>query len=373
MALNFNVDPYYDDFDATKNYHRILFKPGYAVQARELTQSQTILQNQVTSFADNIFKQNSPVTGGQVTTNFNCNYIKLNTTFNTAAIDINQFQGALVQNNTGSVMAQVLVVIPATGGDPPTLIVSYKSGSQFTNNDIITAPTATGAPTVQAISVAATGTSSVVSISQGVFYVNGVFVQVNENTIALDKYSNSPSKRIGLNITETIQDYIGDTTLLDPALGASNFQAPGADRYLLSLNLETRNIDFGDDEGFIELVRVENGSIQKLVDGSVYNVIDDYFAKRDYETNGDYIVNDFKLTPKANATNSGVYTMSVSKGIAYVHGYRVESQASVDLTSNRARTTESLTNNPVFQDYGSYIERCFNSSKSLFCGRGRVF
>ena len=62
MALNFNVDPYYDDFDGAKNFHRILFKPGVAVQARELTQAQTILQNQITSFADNIFKQNSPVT-----------------------------------------------------------------------------------------------------------------------------------------------------------------------------------------------------------------------------------------------------------------------------------------------------------------------
>ena len=78
MSLNLNVDPYYDDFDPTKNYHRILFKPGYAVQARELTQTQTILQNQISSFADNIFKQNSPVTGGQITLNIdNCFYLKL--------------------------------------------------------------------------------------------------------------------------------------------------------------------------------------------------------------------------------------------------------------------------------------------------------
>jgi len=55
MALNFNVDPYYDDFDDTKNFHRILFKPGKAVQARELTQAQTILQDQITKFANNIF------------------------------------------------------------------------------------------------------------------------------------------------------------------------------------------------------------------------------------------------------------------------------------------------------------------------------
>ena len=68
--LNFNVKPYYDDFDETKNFHRILFKPGYAVQARELTQSQTILQNQISNFADNIFAKNTPVSGGNLTTNY---------------------------------------------------------------------------------------------------------------------------------------------------------------------------------------------------------------------------------------------------------------------------------------------------------------
>ena len=79
--LNFNVSPYYDDFDPSKNYHRILFKPGYAVQAREVTQAQTILQNQISDFASAIYSTNTPVSGGQVTTNLQCYYIKLNTTY----------------------------------------------------------------------------------------------------------------------------------------------------------------------------------------------------------------------------------------------------------------------------------------------------
>ena len=91
MPLNFNVAPWYDDFDASKNYHRILFKPGFAVQARELTQAQTILQDQITKFADNIFKQNSPVTGGQVTTNLLCNYIKLQSSYQGTTIDLDLF------------------------------------------------------------------------------------------------------------------------------------------------------------------------------------------------------------------------------------------------------------------------------------------
>lgn len=357
MPQNFNVDPYYDDFDPAKNFHRILFKPGYAVQARELTQSQTILQDQVTKFADNIFKQNSPVTGGQVTTNFNCFYVKLQETYENTAVDVTQLQGKIVTNDVGTVKAKVISAIAGTGtsgvGDPPTIIITYLSGVQFADNDVVYDSTSN--LRMQAIPVLATGTSSIVSIAQGVFYVNGIFVQVNETTIVIDKYSKTPSNRIGLNVVETIQDSIGDSSLLDPAVGASNYQAPGADRYQISLNLETRPLTYGDDDSFIELVRVTNGLITKMVDGSVYNVIDDYFAKRDYETNGDYIVNDFKLTPKVNNDNSDTYTMSVGKGIAYVHGYRVDSQNPTDLISNRARTTETQNNNPVFMDFGSYF------------------
>ena len=47
MALNLNASPYYDDYSSSKDYHRVLFKPGVAVQARELTQLQTVLQNQI--------------------------------------------------------------------------------------------------------------------------------------------------------------------------------------------------------------------------------------------------------------------------------------------------------------------------------------
>lgn len=369
MPLNFNVDPYYDDFDASKNYHRILFKPGFAVQARELTQAQTILQDQITKFADNIFKQNSPVTGGQVTSNFNCHYIKLQETYNGAAVDSTQFEGKLIQDQYGLIVARVIAVVQSTGtgglGDPPTLIVSYKSGAHFTDNQVIYDSLSN--LTAQAVVTDAVGNSSVVSIAQGVFYIssnyknseglivsNGTFVQVNPQTVVLSKYSNTPSNRVGLNITETIQDYVGDTALLDPAIGASNYQAPGADRYMITLTLESRPLTFGDDDGFIELLRVENGNSFKMVDGSVYNVIDDYFAKRDYETNGDYVVNDFKLTPKTN-TDSSKYTLSVGKGLAYVHGYRVENPAPIDLVSDRARTTDTQSNNPVFMDFGSYF------------------
>jgi hypothetical protein len=373
MAINFNVDPYFDDFDAQKNFHRILFKPGYAVQARELTQSQTILQNQITSFADAIFAQNTPISGGKVTVNQNVYYLKLNATDNSGAdISAESFANGVVRSADGSVVAKVVATVEATTtaaggeGDPPTLIVSYISGNKFASGDTVFLNGSNLTATLITASVGnpSTGFSSVASISQGIFYVEGNFVVANEQTVVLSKYSSAPSLRVGLNATESIVDSVDDSSLLDPAFNATNYQAPGADRYKISLDLQTRTLDFGDDDNFIELVRLVDGSIVKQVDNTVYSVIDDYFAKRTNDTNGDFVVNDYTLTPKANTINSAKYDMGISKGIAYVRGYRLENQSDVVLTNDRARTVSSVTNNPTFVDYGNYFY--VNSSNGVF-------
>jgi len=373
MALNFNVGPYFDDFDPSKNFHRILFKPGAAVQARELTQSQTILQNQISNFASAIYTQNTPISGGQVTINQGCYYIKLNTTFNGAAVTALNFLNQIIQDASGTISARVIKTVETTtAGDPPTLIVTYLSGQKFT--DGLQIQTSTGATYYASVATStaispSTGLSSVASISSGIFYVvNGYsisnttqipysignFVQVDPQTIVLDKYDNTPTYRIGLQINETIYDYVSDPSLLDPAIGASNYQAPGADRYVVTLTLVTLPLATGNDSNFIELIRINNGVIIKQVSSTSYSQLDDYFAKRDYETNGDYVVEDFKLTPSANTVSNTVYDLSVGKGIAYVHGYRIENQSALKLTNNRAQTTANISNNPVFIDYGNY-------------------
>jgi hypothetical protein len=373
MALNFNVGPYFDDFDPSKNFHRILFKPGAAVQARELTQSQTILQNQISNFASAIYSQNTPISGGQVTINRNCYYVKLNATFNGSDIIAANFANQIIQDASGIISARVIKTVETTtAGDPPTLIVSYLSGQKFT--DGLQLQTSTGATYYASVATStavspSTGLSSVASIANGVFYVvNGYsisnttqipysignFVQVDPQTIVLDKYDNTPNNRIGLQITETIYNYVNDSSLLDPAIGASNYQAPGADRYVITLSLVTLPLTAGNDSNFIELVRINNGNVVKQVDGTVYSTIDDYFAKRDYETNGDYIVNDFKLTPSANTVSNSVYDLSIGKGIAYVSGYRIENQSTLKITNNRAQASANVSSNPVFVDYGNY-------------------
>ena len=58
MTIDFNVSPYYDDFEtnAKEKYYRILFRPSVALQARELTQLQSTLQNQISQFANHTLK-----------------------------------------------------------------------------------------------------------------------------------------------------------------------------------------------------------------------------------------------------------------------------------------------------------------------------
>jgi len=74
---------YYDDYSEDKRFHRILFRPSVAVQARELTQLQTILQNQISKFGDHVFKDGSIVDGVALTYYPNVHYMSLSDNFDT--------------------------------------------------------------------------------------------------------------------------------------------------------------------------------------------------------------------------------------------------------------------------------------------------
>ena len=59
-------DKYFDDFKDDKNFVQILFNPGKPVQARELTQLQSILQNQISKFSDHVFVDGAVVFGCKI-------------------------------------------------------------------------------------------------------------------------------------------------------------------------------------------------------------------------------------------------------------------------------------------------------------------
>ena len=189
---DFNVSPYFDDFTESKKFHRILFRPAFAVQARELTQSQTILQNQIERVGDHLFKQGAMVIPGQVSIDTNYTAVKLTSK---SASSINTYNGTTVTGGTSGVIAEVVGVAATDGTDPDTLFVKYnKTGTDntavvFTDGETLTSD-ASGSPTVV---VDTTATGSAAGVQSGVYYINGYFVQVDSTTLVLDKYTSTPS------------------------------------------------------------------------------------------------------------------------------------------------------------------------------------
>ena len=192
VTTNFNVSPYYDDYDEDKGFLRVLFRPGYAVQGRELTQLQTILQKQSSRLGDHIFKDGSKVLGGEVTLDTEVTYLKLTTTDTATTFADGVISDTSVTTGAGTTRAQVVAAIDLVGSDAPTLIIKFISGTSFTAGATIylEGSTATSA-TIAA--VAHTGGASIVSINRGVYFVNGFFVLCLAQTLVLEKYSNTPT------------------------------------------------------------------------------------------------------------------------------------------------------------------------------------
>jgi hypothetical protein len=178
ITTNLNTSPYYDDFDETKNFHRILFRPGLAVQARELTQIQSILQNR---FAENIFQEGSIVRGCLAKISKKIQYIKLRDNSSTgASVNTAAFLGKTITGSTNKVQAIVIDTSVGAEANTPnfkTLFVSYISGntngtSTIGNSEIITA---SGGLSANAIDSNSSGLSSKVTIESGIIFAKDHF------------------------------------------------------------------------------------------------------------------------------------------------------------------------------------------------------
>ena len=101
--------PYFDDYDETKKFLRMLFKPSVSVQVRELIQLQTILQNQISRFGDAFYKDGSLVTGGQISLDTNVHFIRVATN-TTLANFVNQKIQIL---NQSTITADVIATVAA--------------------------------------------------------------------------------------------------------------------------------------------------------------------------------------------------------------------------------------------------------------------
>lgn len=349
---------YKDDFIDSDNYHRILFNSGRALQARELTQMQTIIQEEIGRFGRNIFKDGASVNPGGPTITNDFEFIKLNTATNALPTDTTTLVGTEFTGQTSGVKARVLQVVAAEGSDPATLYVQYTDTSAATaganpirmsagediNNGTDTLTVQSAAPAV--------GRGSKIASAAGDFFVRGHFVFVKPQELILAKYTRNPTKVVGFKITEDIVTVADDTALYDNQGATPNLSSPGADRYRITLTLTTQD-QVAADENFVYYCDVVDGQILDQVSGTEdYNKINEVLAERTREESGNYIVSPFTVDFTDSGTN---LIASVSDGIAYINGYRGASEVPTKLTIAKPRTTETLTNEVTGISYGQYF------------------
>ncbi len=380
LTTDLNVAPYYDDFNETKNFHRILYRPGLAVQARELTQQQSILQNQIDRFAEHVFKEGSVVRGGEMAYDNKIAYIKIrDDDQNGDSVTASLFANTTITGQASGVTAYVIDSLDGSESGAPntkTLYVRYTgSGSNNTttaalsgevlSNGTISANVCTEG--VQASNV--TGLGSRINFKGGILYAKDHFIRFDEQSEVLGRYSGNVSYKVGYTINESIVTSDSDTTLLDPAQGSYNYTAPGADRLKLTATLTTKTLTDTNTEDFVERARIKNGAIEARGDKPMYSVLNEYIARRTYDESGDYIVNGLNVRMREHldsANNGGVYTVSnggdtnklvvdVSPGKAYVKGFEIENLVTNHVAIDKAIDARTVEQSSIPANYGNYV------------------
>lgn len=454
MAVITNNFPYYDDYDPQDNYQRILFKPGVAVQARELTQLQSILQNQIETLGNYVVDDGVVLQGANFIENYNARSIRIsNTTPLTSAI-VNKYVRGITSNVVGKVV-QFIAADSGTIGDPQTLIINWTGQGNagrsklgiFNQNEVLyfyntenaaacTTITATATTANTAANVTYTSTCSIpkysktvtlssattdilagdyvnhpsliiangdtglyvskvvsstelelnkpspveitvssgvvsfvrentqlplyVHVNPGVFYKNGFFIQSPSANVIVDKYNQTPYKSVGINLEFINTGYEDDPALLDPAIGSTNYFAPGADR--LKANVEYVTVSLGTDnqpnrglyDNFIGVKTYLGDKFNLINRQNVDNPLAKTLAERTYLESGNYNVEDLNLvTPSSFNVNDANVEYSTVGGIYYVGGNLVKVPAQV-VKIRKGRDTKLASASQIGTRFGNY-------------------
>ena len=413
QKTNLNASPYFDDFNAENNYHRVLFRPGFAVQARELTQLQSALQHQIESHGSHIFREGAMVVPGQG--NSQSYYsLKLASTFNGEQVDPSQYYNVdsptTITGATTGVTAKVIGFKAATTTDQPLLYLSYIStgtdfetsifsdGENITANTAITHSTASYAADAASVttytseySVGAASTAAQLAsaegpaartglayaIESGIYYIRGFFVNNLAEVLVLNNYDKDSTGTVGFTVSETIITPENDETLLDNSTGSSNYTAKGAHRLSVSVALSFIT-STTDTTNFISLVDVKNGKSSIIGRATPYAQLANEMARRTNDESGNYTVRPFEFlasesvdvsvgrdnllgryvagatTDDGNIASSDFIAISVSPGKAYVKGFEIEKTQSTIKDVSKARDFDTVNAGISTFDVGNF-------------------
>ena len=328
---NFYRDPYYDDFDGNKNYHRLLFKPGYPVQSRELNLIQSTLKNQIKEFADHVFQSGSIVSNAQIGSNGHY-YLILD------KVLTRKYESMVIEGVNSK--ARAVIIHYAESSEQLFHLIKTDNGFEpgeevlILHNDIV----------VDQANVINSGIDLLFSISDGVIYFRGSFINITNDFVPI---GGSDDIKIGLYIIETRVTSHEDPLLKDPDFSVSTH---GADRHQITAKLVKYPAEYRVGDNFILLAKRINGQMEYYKTDSEYAAIKSVFERRMYEQVGSFTLSPFRLTSLRNylredeSDESGVFTsggdlddiyIAISGGLSYVKGKRIFRRAEQTLKIKR--------------------------------------
>jgi len=393
--LNFNTSPYYDDYNRPDRYYRILFRPGFAVQARELTQIQSILQNQISRLGDHLFQDGSVVSNGQFTS-VECFFARVNPTIEVADIGNNVWSEVASGTDTTEALSNIRDNEFISGSGIRGRVVASDGASLSSDNfhaiafnyltDNRVSPVSGGITLVVEVAtlglkyrltVASSGTVTgkafVITSQEGIYYIDGFFVLADPQRILLyDVVSGvrqfaTPTRRVGFTVSDEIITILDDASLGDPAFGSPNQNAPGADRFRKTLTISQKDlaastaISATNSPDFIEVLRYENGVVTKRNEFPAYAVLGETLARRTFDESGNYTVDPFDIQVREHTDvfgvggSSGQLAIGLEPGKAYVRGYEFENIATKFVTIDKARDTDTASGEETNFTMGRYV------------------
>lgn len=383
-----NINPYFDDFDEQKNFHKVIFRPAVPVQARELNTLQSILQNQIERFGSWAFKNGDIVEGCAISDMPKVPFVYLaDTDANGDGYDARNYVNCFVVSATSNLQARVIAANVGFSANYPNSNILYMSyintgnngATVFTNNELLKVYSVSNGvytllannANVYSLANSTGGTVTVgnahgISVSEGIIFINGAFVRVENATFGLvNAYGQDAANNVvGFRADETIITENQDSTLYDNALGYPNENAPGAHRLkvlptLISLDAVTA----ANTAGFTPIATYNYGTlVHKKSANDVNATVADALANRTYEESGDYVVSPFLVdsvttTLDANvaAPNSSTVYATVHPGVGYVKGYRVDIEKTTYVTMRRGTDTRVNESQQITFNYGGYF------------------
>lgn len=396
-----NTTIYKDDFNENdveaKNYLRMLFRGGRAVQVREMNQLQSMLQSQIDKFGQSIWKNGSAVIGG------NCTFDSNIRTLSFSKDDLFTLDGggapdpdSLIFNldrarfmNQGSIDAEIIDydsdidfgIDPTdpSNGSYVTFYIRYSSGDAGVSDGTFDIASVVAIASDDDIeyeegwvsgSYQPSGKNKVrgAFLQDGVFFTQGSFVIAPKQNFFFPKVSGSGATapwtgKIILRVEENFVDSTQDPTLNDNSNGLPNYMAPGADRYQVVLTLDAIPADGEMPENAILLHTIESDQVI-IHSKERYSDLDRQFAQRTWEESGSYTINPFRIelsemaprTPPGKPVAVNNVYVGLDPSIAYVEGYRVELPRRLDMAIPKARTTSGFVDTSISLQVGNYID-----------------